>query len=53
MAKKSRLQVRLEDNDYKFLHEYAEKHGLTISQMIRDFIYWLKRREATDGSASS
>lgn len=54
MAKKTgRLQVRLEKDDLLFLHGYAERHGLTISQMVRDFIDWLRRREENDGSASS
>jgi predicted DNA binding CopG/RHH family protein len=54
MGKKSaRLQVRLEEEDVKFLHGYAERHGLTISQMIRDFIDWLRRREESSGTSSS
>jgi|SaaInlStandDraft_3_1057020.scaffolds.fasta_scaffold02553_6 hypothetical protein len=54
MGKKSRrLQVRLEGEDHDFLLLYAERNGLTISQMVRDFIQWLKRREESDGSSTS
>lgn len=53
MSKDKRLQVRLTEDDHHFLHEYADKNGLSISQMIRDFIEWLKRREKGNGSQAS
>jgi hypothetical protein len=51
--KDKRLQVRLTEDDHIFLHEYADRNGLSISQMIRDFIEWLKRREKNNGSEAS
>ena len=54
MAKKThRLQVRVPEEYHLFLQEYAERNGVTTSQIIRDFIDWLKRRERANGTSSS
>jgi hypothetical protein len=53
MAKARRLQVRIAEDQHEFLRAYAERHNLSISLMVRDFIEWLKRREAQSGSTAS
>ena len=51
MAKKTHhLQVRIPEDQHRFFLEYAERNGITISLMIRDFIDWLKRREEASGT---
>ena len=45
MKKDERLQVRVTSEQAAFLKRYAATKKLTISQMMRDFINWLKKRE--------
>jgi uncharacterized protein (DUF1778 family) len=53
VSKEKRLQVRVTDEQLAFLRTYAEVHDLSISQMVRDFIEWLKKREAQSGTQAS
>lgn len=50
MKKDERLQVRVTSEQAAFLKSYAAAKKLTISQMMRDFIDWLKKREQERGS---
>ena len=43
--KTDRLQIRVSPEQAQFLRKYADDKDVTISQMIRDFIAWLERRE--------
>ena len=45
MKKNERLQVRVEPAQLEFLRKYSAENNITISQMMRDFIDWLERRE--------
>lgn len=45
MKKDERLQVRVSAEQAEFLREYSASRNITISQMMRDFINWLLRRE--------
>lgn len=38
VAKKNTLRVRLSDHEMTKLEGYAEKHGWTISHVIREYI---------------
>lgn len=49
MKKDERLQVRVTAEQAAFLKSYAASKKLTISQMMRDFINWLKKREQVRG----
>jgi len=49
MKKDERLQVRVTAEQAAFLKSYAAAKKLTISQMMRDFINWLKKREQVRG----
>lgn len=44
--KTRRLQVRLTEVQHQFFHDYAERNHVSLSEMVRDFIEWLKRRES-------
>ena len=50
MKKDERLQVRVTSEQAAFLKSYAADKSLTISQMMRDFIDWLKKREQMRGN---
>lgn len=50
MKKDERLQVRVTSEQAAFLKSYAADKSLTISQMMRDFINWLKKREQMRGN---
>lgn len=45
MTKGRRLQVRITEEQHAFFHAYAERNHVSLSEMVRDFIEWLKRRE--------
>lgn len=45
MRKDERLQVRVSAEQAEFLRDYSARKHITISQMMRDFINWLRRRE--------
>lgn len=49
MRKDERLQIRVTADQAEFLKTYAAAKKITISQMVRDFINWLKRREQERG----
>jgi uncharacterized protein (DUF1778 family) len=53
MKKDERLQVRVTSEQAAFLKSYAANKSLTISQMMRDFINWLKKREQERGGNGS
>ena len=45
MKKDERLQIRVTSDQAAFLRDYAATKKITISQMVRDFINWLKKKE--------
>ncbi len=45
MKKDERLQIRVTADQSAFLKDYAASNNITISQMVRDFINWLKKKE--------
>jgi hypothetical protein len=45
MRKNDRLQIRVSEEQSKFLRDYSKRNDITISQMMRDFINWLIRKE--------
>lgn len=45
MKKGERLQIRVTADQARFLKSYSASKNITISQMMRDFIDWLQRRE--------
>jgi hypothetical protein len=51
--KERRIQVRVTEGQHIFLRQYAEAHDLSISQMMRDFIEWLKKREVRSESQTT
>lgn len=45
MRKTERLQIRLTEEQAEFIKHYSVSKNITISQMMRDFINWLKKKE--------
>ena len=45
MKKDERLQIRVTADQAEFLKNYSAAKKITISQMLRDFINWLRQRE--------
>lgn len=52
MKKDERLQIRVTADQAEFLKSYAADKKITISQMVRDFINWLKRREQENSNGT-
>jgi hypothetical protein len=46
--KEDRIQVRIDAERKQFLHDYASRKKITVTQMFIDFIDWLRRRDAAD-----
>jgi transposase-like protein len=46
-----RLQVLLDEREFAELHETARRHGLTVSEWVRQIIRSAQRREAAGDPA--
>jgi len=45
MADRKRLQVWLDETEYKFIQGYAKENHLMVSELVRGWIHEIMKRE--------
>lgn len=45
MTHRKRLQVWLDETEYKFVQEYAKKNHMMVSELIRGWVHRIMQRE--------